>query len=86
MERISKSRFQAEAPEVFRRLEETGESLLITQDGGPVARLTPVSSSASGPDPHAILAELRGTLIRYDDPTEPVGLEDWESVDEGHNG
>ena len=23
---------------------------------------------------------LRGTLLRYDDPTEPVGVEDWDAI------
>ena len=32
----------------------------------------PTSPSDSNPYP------LRGTVIRYDDPTEPVALEDWE--------
>ena len=26
------------------------------------------------------LKDLRGTVLRYDDPLEPVGLEDWESL------
>ena len=32
----------------------------------------PTDSPDSNPYP------LRGTVIRYDDPTEPVALEDWE--------
>ncbi len=32
----------------------------------------PTSHSESNPYP------LRGKVIRYDDPTEPVALEDWE--------
>jgi len=28
----------------------------------------------------AALAALRGSVIRYDEPTEPVGVEDWESL------
>ena len=34
----------------------------------------PTSPSASN------LYPLRGTVIRYDDPTEPVALEDWEAL------
>ena len=34
----------------------------------------PTSPSGSNPYP------LRGTVIRYDDPTEPVALEDWEML------
>ena len=34
----------------------------------------PTSHSDSNPYP------LRGKVIRYDDPTEPVALEDWEML------
>jgi hypothetical protein len=34
----------------------------------------PTHSPDSNPYP------LRGTVIRYDDPTEPVALEDWEAL------
>ncbi|HEY9779035.1 MAG TPA: hypothetical protein V6D09_02690 [Leptolyngbyaceae cyanobacterium] len=33
---------------------------------------------APTPSSDSNLYPLRGTVIRYDDPTEPVALEDWE--------
>ncbi|URD48433.1 hypothetical protein [Chroococcidiopsis sp. CCNUC1] len=33
---------------------------------------------APTPSPDSNPYPLRGTVIRYDDPTEPVALEDWE--------
>ena len=32
-------------------------------------------------DPDEALKALRGSVLRYDDPTEPVGLEDWEALE-----
>jgi prevent-host-death family protein len=72
---ISKSRFKARALEYLRQVERTGKELIITDHGKPVLRVTPYA-----PDPAGALAALRGSVIRYDDPTEPVGLEDWESL------
>jgi prevent-host-death family protein len=71
---ISKSRFKARALEYFRQVEHTGKELIITDHGKPVLKVIPYAS-----DPAKALAALRGTVIRYDAPTEPVGLEDWEA-------
>ncbi|HVT61350.1 MAG TPA: type II toxin-antitoxin system prevent-host-death family antitoxin [Thermoanaerobaculia bacterium] len=73
--RVSKSRFKARALEYFRQVERTGKELVITDHGKPVLKIAPYA-----PDPTAALSALRGSVIRYDDPTEPVGLEDWESL------
>jgi hypothetical protein len=32
------------------------------------------------PDPMEALKALRGTVLRYDNPLEPVGVEDWEAL------
>jgi prevent-host-death family protein len=72
---ISKSRFKARALEYFRQVERTGKELIITDHGKPVLRIAPFAE-----DPGEALASLRGSVLRYDDPTEPVGLEDWESL------
>lgn len=71
METVSKSRFKARALEYFRQVEATGEALVITDRGRPVLELTPFRRQ----DPQEILASLRGSVLRYDDPTEPVALE-----------
>jgi len=73
--KISKSRFKARALDYFRQVERTGKELIITDHGKPVLRIAPYAE-----DPAAALASLRGSVLRYDDPTEPVGLEDWESL------
>jgi antitoxin (DNA-binding transcriptional repressor) of toxin-antitoxin stability system len=49
--------------------------LVITDHGKPVLKVIPFHH-----DPAEALKALRGTVLRYDDPLEPVGVEDWESL------
>jgi prevent-host-death family protein len=72
---VSKASFQDRAPEYLRQVEATGEELIITDQGKPVLRVVPYR-----PDPMETLRSLRGSVLRYDDPSDPVGLEDWESL------
>jgi len=74
-ERVSKSKFKPRALEYFREVERTGKQLIITDRGKPVIKIIPYSE---GPDKD--MEALRGTVVKYDLPTEPVGLEDWESL------
>ncbi len=75
MERVSKSRFKAQALEYFRQVERSGQDLVITDHGKPVLKLTRYVD-----DPVAALGALRGSVLRFDEPTEPIGLEDWEAL------
>ena len=74
-QRVSKSQLKARALEFFREVESTRQPLLITDRGRPVLKLVPYSE-----DPSEALRELRGSVVRYVDPTEPVVLEDWETL------
>lgn len=75
MQSVSKSQFKPHSLEYFRRIEQTGEELVITDHGRPVLKVVPYVD-----DPEALFKGLRNTLLRYDNPTEPVGLEDWETL------
>jgi hypothetical protein len=73
--RISKSQFKSKALELFRRVEATGLPLVITDNGEPkleVRRYQPPSR-----DP---LDKLRGSVLYYHDPKDPVGDEDWDAA------
>lgn len=70
---VSKSRFKAKALEYFRWVQETGQPLLITDRGRPVLRVAPYREDVS-----RALEHLRGSVRRYERPTDPVGVEDWE--------
>jgi prevent-host-death family protein len=72
---VSKSAFKARALEFFREVERTGREVVVTDNGRPVLKVVPYSR-----DPAEALKALRGSVLHYDDPTEPVGVEDWESL------
>jgi prevent-host-death family protein len=72
---VSKSEFKAKALEYLRRVEASGEDLIVTDRGRPVVRICPVRQDAAD-----ARAALRGALLSYAAPTEPVALEDWEAL------
>jgi prevent-host-death family protein len=73
---VSKTRFKARALEYFREVERTREELIITDRGRPVVKLVPFSGERG-----SALLSLRDSVVRYDDPTEPVGTGDWEVLE-----
>ena len=76
---VSKAHFKAHILELLREVEKTKQPLVVTHDGKPVIEV----NSYKGKEPlndEAILKSLRGTLVYYEDPNEPVGLEDWEAL------
>lgn len=72
---ISKSRFKSRALEHLRDVERTGKELVITDRGTPVVKVVPYER-----DPTARLESLRGTVLRYREPTKPVGERDWKAL------
>lgn len=70
---ISKSRFKPHALKYFRKIEETGQELIITDHGKPVIKIIPYQH-----EPQDILEELRNSVEFYEDPLEPVAENDWE--------
>jgi antitoxin (DNA-binding transcriptional repressor) of toxin-antitoxin stability system len=73
---VSKSKFKAQALELFREVEQSGEALVITDRGRPVLQLTPYC-----PDPEIALEHLRDTVLEYQDPFAPVADDDWEAIE-----
>jgi prevent-host-death family protein len=72
---VSKSRFKAQALEFFRTVEQSGQPIIITDRGEPVLKLMPFAADVS-----ATLEDLRGTVVEYREPMDPVGVEDWETL------
>ena len=72
---VSKSRFKSRALEYFRQIENSRKPLIITDRGKPVLKIVPFSE-----DPEEILKELRNSVVKYKDPTKPVGESEWESL------
>jgi antitoxin (DNA-binding transcriptional repressor) of toxin-antitoxin stability system len=76
MERIvSKSQFKPRALEYFRLIEESGETMIITDRGKPVLKVMPYTDNSEDQ-----LKILRNSVLQYDDPTQPVALEDWKAL------
>jgi prevent-host-death family protein len=71
---VSKSQFKAGALEYFRQVERTGKELIITDRGRPVLKIAPYGTRSADS-----LAALRGSVLRYDDPLEPVDSDSWEA-------
>jgi antitoxin (DNA-binding transcriptional repressor) of toxin-antitoxin stability system len=76
MERIvSKSQFKPRALESVRLIEESGETMIITDRGKPVLKVMPYTDNSEDQ-----LKILRNSVLQYDDPTQPVALEDWKAL------
>ena len=76
MERVvSKSRFKPRALEFFRQVEESGEELVITDQGRPVIKVVPYRTPRAGKP-----RTLRGSVRRYERPLEPVAEADWNAL------
>ena len=72
---VSKTQFKAKALEFFRQVEATGEPLVITDHGQPTLELRPYRQPLREP-----FEALRGSVLRYDGPTDPVGEGDWDAL------
>lgn len=72
---VSKSQFKPRSLEYFRKIEQTGEELVITDHGRPVLKVIPYVA-----DPEEYFRGLRNTVLKYDAPLAPVGSEDWEAL------
>lgn len=72
---VSKSQFKPRALEYFRKVQEQGVELIITDHGKPVVKIIPYIKNHDD-----ALRRLRNTVLKYENPTEPVGLEEWEAL------
>jgi prevent-host-death family protein len=72
---VSKSQFKAKALEYFRQVEASGEPVVVTDHGEPKLEVRPYKPLGRSP-----LELLRGSVLRYDRPLEPIGEDDWEAA------
>ncbi len=75
MKKYSKSQFKPKALEVMRQVEQTGESVIITDNGRPTLELKVYSPAIIDP-----LDRLRGSVMDFQRPTEPAGDDLWEVI------
>jgi antitoxin (DNA-binding transcriptional repressor) of toxin-antitoxin stability system len=74
-EQVSKSQFKAKALELFRQVEASGNAVIVTDHGKPTIEVRRYLKSERSP-----LDILKGSVMEYTDPTEPVGESDWEGL------
>jgi len=74
-EHVTKSQFKAKALEYMRQVETSGESVVITDRGQPTVEIRRYRSDQRSP-----LERLRGSVLEYKNPTEPVAEDDWEAL------
>lgn len=79
---IPKSEFTPKASHYCKQVQLTGHELIITDRGNPVVKIVPIESSQfnNHKDPEEILQSLRGTVTKFIDPLEPVGIDDWDAL------
>ncbi len=65
--KVSKSDLKPRLFSYLRKVTESGKELVITERGLPVLKIVPIAPSEQDP-----LEALRGMVLRYDDPLEPV--------------
>lgn len=73
MERVSKSALKARMLEYFRRVEESGSELIVTDNNEPVLRIVPIRKRLSSAD---LFADVRGRVVYHEDILEPT-TDEW---------
>jgi prevent-host-death family protein len=72
---VPKSQFKPHALRYFREVEQTGKEIIVTDRGKPVLKVVPYSEN-----PEVWLKPLRGSVLKYRAPMEPVSVEDWGAL------
>ena len=65
---IGSAEFKARCLELIDHVKESHAEYIVTRHGRPVARLTPVRPGA----PSSPLGSMRDTLLKYEQPFEPI--------------
>ena len=76
METVSKSALKAKMLEYFRRVQDTGEELVVTDNNEPVLRIVPIRKRLSAA---SVFADVRGQVVYHEDPLTPT-LEEWSDA------
>lgn len=74
--KVSKSALKARMLEYFRRVEQTGEELIVTDNNQPVIRIMPIRKPRSARD---LFADVRGRVVYHDDILAPT-TDEWNEA------
>lgn len=72
MEKVSKSALKAKMLEYFRRIEETGVELIVTDHNRPVLRIAPIRERRPASE---TFSDVRGRVVYHEDILEPTTQE-----------
>jgi len=73
MEPVSKSALKAKMLEYFRKVEESGEELIVTDNNVPVLRVVPIRKRVPAA---TAFADVRGKVVYLEDPLAPT-TDEW---------
>lgn len=73
MSEVSKSVLKGKMLEYFRRVEETGEELVVTDNGRPVVKVVPFRTRTSAAD---VFGDVRGRVVYRGDILAPT-TDEW---------
>jgi antitoxin (DNA-binding transcriptional repressor) of toxin-antitoxin stability system len=72
MSTVSKSVLMGKMLEYFRHVEETGEELIVTDNGRPVVKVSPIRARTSAAD---VFGDVRGRVVYHEDILAPTTYE-----------
>lgn len=73
MQTVSKSALKARMLEYFRRIEESGEELVVTDNNRPTLRIVPIRQRQPAAD---TFAGLQGKVVYHEDVMTPT-MDEW---------
>jgi prevent-host-death family protein len=73
MSTVSKSLLKAKMLEYFRQVEETGEELVVTDNGRAVVKVVPIQTRSSAAE---LFADVRGRVLYHEDILAPT-TDEW---------
>ena len=76
MQIISKSELMRNMLEIFRRIESSGEALIVTHHNKPVLRIVPIQQGMSVAE---VFGDLQGQVIYRGDLNEPT-IAEWKEA------
>ena len=73
---ISKDELKARMLEIFREVEESGQELIVTDNGKPVLKITPIKEKATVEE---VFGKYFGQVIYHEDINTPT-IDEWGDV------
>ena len=75
MNMLSISEFKAKALAIVAQVADTGEPVVVTKRGKPIAKVIPFSAETKPLQP----GRMQGTVLQEDDIVSPMGAEMWNA-------